>query len=68
MKVLHVVLSLTGLKDVRSTETDSILVWKPVASAGYFVNGSNKIRDQNKVEILIICMTLRLKTFFHTAS
>jgi hypothetical protein len=39
------------LKEVRSTETGSIWVWKTVTGAGYFLHGSNKIRDQNKAEI-----------------
>ena len=51
------------LKRVRSTETESICcMWKPVIGAGYFVHGSNKIRDQNKAEILIIFMTINLRT------
>jgi hypothetical protein len=63
VKELNVVLSMLVLKRVRSIKTESICMWKPVIGAGYFVDGSNKIRDQNKAEILIIFMIINLRTF-----
>jgi hypothetical protein len=50
------------------TETGSIWVWKPVAGAGDFVQSSNKIRDKNKEELLIIYSTIHLRIFVQTAS
>jgi hypothetical protein len=43
-------------------------VWKPVAGDGYFVDGTNKIRDKNKAEIFIIFITIQLRMFVQTAS
>jgi hypothetical protein len=67
MKELNVVLSVLFLKGLE-TETESICMWKPVIGAGYFAYGNNKIRDQNKAEILIIFMTINLRTFFRVPS